>query len=55
MNMIGRTYVSNQEINKHVLPITITKSREVDLNPILYKVDEDNLVSFLNWTLIFGD
>ena len=29
MNIIGRTYVFNQEMHKHVLPITITKLEEV--------------------------
>ena len=27
VNTIGRAYVSNKEINKHALPITITKIR----------------------------
>jgi hypothetical protein len=28
-NVIGRTYVFNQEINKLALPTTITRSREI--------------------------
>ena len=32
VNTIGRIYVSNEEINKHVLPITITKVEEVQFS-----------------------